>query len=146
MADSQVFGIGGIDVGIFDAVFGEIFCDDGVGAAEDGVTGKQVVALFEEGEKGGDDGAHAGGGGEAGFRTFEGAEAVGKFLHGGVAEAAVYECILLIGKDGAHLFGIVIAEAAGEEERGGMLLFGVWSARIRMALVMRCVDISYCWR
>ena len=93
-------------------------------------------------EEGGDDGAHAGGGGEAGFGAFEGAEAVGEFLHGGVAEAAVDEGVLLVGKDGAHVFGIVIAEAAGQEERGGMFFVGVWLARIRMASVMRCVDMG----
>jgi hypothetical protein len=31
--------IGGIDVAVFDAIFGEIFCNDGMGAAENAITG-----------------------------------------------------------------------------------------------------------
>src|SRR5580692_10630311 len=119
-----VLWIGGVDIAVFDAVFGEVFGNDGMGAAEDSVAGQKVVALFEETEEGGDDGAHAGGGGKAGFGAFEGAETVGKFFHGRIAEAGIHEGVLLIGKDGTHVFGIVIAEAAGQVKRGGMFLIG----------------------
>jgi hypothetical protein len=108
-----------------------------MGAAEDGIAGEEVIAFFEEGEEGGDDGAHAGGGGEAGFGAFEGAKAVGKFLYGGIAEPAVDIALFFIGKDGAHIFGIVIGEAAGQEEGVECSFSGVWSVRIRMACVMR---------
>jgi len=130
-------GVGGADVGKVDAVFGEIFSDDRMGAPKDGIAGEEVITFFEKGEEGGDDGAHAGGGGEASFRALEGAEAVGEFLHGGIAEPGVDIAFLFIGKDGAHLFGIFVAEAAGEEEWRGMLFFRVRSVRIRMACVMR---------
>jgi hypothetical protein len=83
-----------------------------------------VVALFEQAKEGGYDGGHARGRSEAGFCAFECAEAVGEFLDGGVAETAIHEGFLFVGEYGAHVFGVVIAEAAGQEERGGMFLVG----------------------
>jgi len=87
-----------------------------MGAPEDGIAGEEVIAFFEKGEEGGDNGAHAGGGGKAGFRALEGTEAVGEFLHGGIAEPGVDIAFFFIGKDGTHLFSILVAETAGEED------------------------------
>jgi len=38
--------VGGVDIGIVDAVFGKIFGDDGMGAAKDGIAGEQVIPFF----------------------------------------------------------------------------------------------------
>jgi len=116
--------VAGAYVGIVDAVFGQVFGDDGMGTAEDGIASEEVVALFEESEEGGYDGTHAGRGGEAVFGAFEGGQAVGKFLDGGVAEAAVHVGFFFIGEYRAHIFGIVVAEAAGQEEGRGMFFVG----------------------
>jgi hypothetical protein len=86
-----------------------------MGAAEDGIADQEVVAFFQEAEKGGEDSAHAGGGGETGFRAFEGRETVGEFLDGGVAETAIDISFYFICEYGAHLFRVIVAEAAGEE-------------------------------
>jgi len=116
--------VAGVHVSIVDAVFGQVFGDDGMGAAEDGVASQEVVPLFEKGEEGGHDGAHAGGGGEAVFGAFEGGQPVREFLDGRVAEAAVHVSVFFIGEHGAHVFGIVIAETAGQKERGRMFFGG----------------------
>ena len=116
--------VAGAYVGIIDAIFGQVFGDDSMGAAEYRVTRKEVVALLEEGKEAGHDSAHAGCGGEAVFGAFECGQAVGEFLDGRVAKAAVHVGFFFIGEHGAHIFGIVVAETAGQEEGGGM--FFVW--------------------
>ena len=111
-------------IGIVDAVFRQVFGDDGMGAAKDGVASEEVVAFLEKGEEGGHDGAHAGCGSEAVFGAFEGGQAVGEFLDGGVAKAAVDVAFFFIGEHGAHFFGIIVAETAGQEQGRGMFFFG----------------------
>jgi hypothetical protein len=113
-------GVVGTYVSIFDAVFGQELSDHAMCAAEDGVADEEMVAFFEEGEEGGEDGAHAGGRGEAGFGSFEGGEAVCEFLNGGVAEAAIDITFLFVGEYSPHLLRIVVAEAAGEVYGGGV--------------------------
>ena len=44
-------GIAGRNIRKLDTVFGKVFSDHGVGAAEDGIADQEMVAFFEKGEK-----------------------------------------------------------------------------------------------
>jgi hypothetical protein len=95
-----------------------------MGTSENSITGKHVIALAQQCHERAEYGAHAGGSGIAGFRSFKRADLIDEFPDIGIAETTVDVVICFIRECGAHIFCLFKAKATGKEQGYGMLHFG----------------------
>ncbi len=81
-----------------------------------------MVAGFQRGHRGREDGRHSGGGRDAGLRAFEGREPLLERSHGGIGEARIDVSGGVVAETVRGLSGILEHEARSEVEPLGVLV------------------------
>jgi hypothetical protein len=115
--------IGQVHIAGRDAETTQVLIEEDRGAAKDGAGGEDMVADLEQSQAGGEDGGHAGGGGDAALAAFQDRQAFLEGPHRGIGETGVDVAWLVPGEARRRLGGIGEDEAGGGEDRLAVLPF-----------------------